>query len=127
MSSNDTTWYGYMDAGEKSSAMVLDGRLSTGNPGTVYLFNLKRNEILEYKREIVEPKLREFSEKEKKLLAELKSAFNKARKGFTPRAAAKIANTPERAAPPEPKPVPEVAVDDEGEDFLVLDLEDDDE
>lgn len=115
-----------MEAGEKSSAIVLDGRLSTGNSGTVYLFNHKRNAILEYKREIVEPKLRELNDKEQKLLAELKSAFNKARKGFTPRAA-KVATTQERAAPPEPKPVPEVGVDDEGEDFLVLDMEDDDE
>jgi hypothetical protein len=126
MSSNDTTWYGYMDAGEKSSPVVQDERLSTGNPATVYLFNLKRNEILEYKREIVEPKLRALKEKEKAVLDELKSAYSKARKGFVPRAA-KIASAQERASAPEVKPVPEVGIDDEGEDFMVLDIEDDDE
>jgi len=127
MSSNDTTWYGYMDAGEKSSAVVLDERLSTGNPATVYLFNLKRNEILEYKREIVDPKLRELNEKEKKGLDELKSAYSKARKGFVPRAA-KIASAQERASAPEVKPVPEFgAAEDEGDDFMALDIEDDDE
>lgn len=126
MSSNDTTWYGYLDAGDKSSGVARDERLSTGNPATLYLFNLKRNEILEYKREIVEPKLRELGEKEKKILDELKSAYNKARKGFVPRAA-KIATAAERASAPEPKPVAEVGVDDEGEDFMVLDIEDDDE
>lgn len=127
MSSNDTTWYGYLEAGDKSSGVARDERLSTGNPATLYLFNLKRNEILEYKREIVEPKLRELNQKEKGLLDEVKSAFNKARKGFTPRAA-KIASATERAsAPPAPKPVPEVAVEDEGEDFLVLDIDDEDD
>lgn len=126
MSSNDTTWYGFMDAGGKSSAVARDERLSTGNPGTLYLFNLNRNEILEYKREIVEPKLRELNEKEKKLLDDLKSAYNKARKGFVPRAA-KIATAAERASAPEPKPIPDVGVDEEGEDFMVLDMEDDDE
>lgn len=126
MSSNDTAWYGFMDAGTKSSAIVRDERLSTGNPGTVYLFNLNRNEILEYKREIVEPKLRELNEKEKKLLDDLKSAYNKARKGFVPRAA-KIATAQERASAPEVKPVPEVSVDEDGEDFMALDIDDDDE
>lgn len=127
MSSNDTTWYGYLNAGEKSSLVVLDERLSTGNPETLYLFNLKRNEILEYKRGIVDPKLRELNEKEKKGLPELKEAFAKARKGFTPRAA-KIAASAERPGVPEPKPVPEFGGDDEGgDDFMVLDMEDDDE
>ena len=33
--------------------------MDTGNPKTLYLFNLIRGEILEYAREIVEDKLRE--------------------------------------------------------------------
>src|SRR3569623_949320 len=51
--------YGYLEAGNKSTAVVLDRTLNTGNPETLYLFNLARGEILEYSRKIVEPKLRE--------------------------------------------------------------------
>lgn len=83
--SDNNLWYGYLEAGIKSSPVLSDRRLNTGDPKTIYLFNLNRNEILEYKREIIEPKLRELTEQEQALCAELKSAFNKARSGFIPR------------------------------------------
>ena len=51
-------WYGYLEAGANSSPVIRDDGLNTGNPKTVYLFNLARGCILEYSREIVEPKLR---------------------------------------------------------------------
>lgn len=78
-------WYGYLEAGGKSSPVMLDRRLNTGDPNTLYLFNLNRAEILEYKRAIIEPKLRELGETEQGLCSELKSAFGKARAGFSPR------------------------------------------
>lgn len=96
--SDNTLWYGYLEAGERSSAVAIDNRLNTGDPTTVYVFNLQRGAILEYKRAIVEPKLRELKAAEKGLEAELKSAYRKARNGFIPRGA-KIANVPEKGRP----------------------------
>lgn len=84
-------WCGYLEAGQKSSAVVRDDRLDTGNPDTVYLFNLARNEIIPYSRAIVDVKLREFTAEEAEGATELKAAYLRARKQFKARA--------ERAAP----------------------------
>ena len=96
--SDNNLWYGYLDAGEKSSPVLMDPRLNTADPGTVYLFNLKRGEIIEYKRAIVDAKLRELKADEQEVANELRSAFRKARNGFTPRGA-RIANIPEKGRP----------------------------
>lgn len=90
-------WYGYLEAGTKSSAVLLDRTLNTGNPDTLYLFNLARGEILEYSRKIVEPKLRELKGKETELVDSLKQAYDGARSAFTPRAT-DIIDIPEKAA-----------------------------
>lgn len=82
--SENPIWFGYLEAGAKSTPVVLDQRLNTGKPDTVYLFNLARSTFLEYKREIVDAKLRELQDGETDLGA-LKSAFNDARKEFRPR------------------------------------------
>ena len=74
-------WYGFLDAGKKSSPVVLDTRLETDNPKTIYLFNYARGKILEYSREIVESKLKDLQPNDD-FLKELKSAFKTARKGF---------------------------------------------
>jgi len=78
-------WYGFLEAGDRSSPVARDPKLTTGNPDTVYLYNLKRNEIIEYKRAIADPKLRALKPTEGDALKELKSAFAKALKEFTPR------------------------------------------
>jgi hypothetical protein len=80
MSKNDI-WYGYLKAGEKSSPVVRDMSLETKSRGTIYLYNHKRGAILEYSREIVEPKLRELKPEDIPL-DELMSAFRAARKPF---------------------------------------------
>lgn len=80
-------WYGYLEAGARSSPVIRDDRLDTGNRKTVYLFNLARNSILEYARDIVEPKLRELRADESDTVTELDSAFKKARRGFKDRGA----------------------------------------
>ena len=99
MKMNDKqVWYGYLEAGNKSTAVVLDRTLNTGNPETLYLFNLARGEILEYSRKIVEPKLRELKGKETDLTTALKNGYDTARSHFTPRAI-EILDIPERAAP----------------------------
>lgn len=79
-------WCGYLEAGEKSSPVVLDHRLETGNPDTIFLFNMKRKEIIQYNRRITEPKLREFNEDECAVMQELKTAYLRARRQFKVRA-----------------------------------------
>ena len=81
----DNIWYGFLQAGEKSSPVVRDAALETKSLKTVYLFNYTRGEFLEYSREIVEPKLRELNSDDVSL-AELKRAFKAARKAFQPAA-----------------------------------------
>lgn len=92
---SDNIWYGYLEAGDKSSPVVIDNRLSTGNAKTVYVYNLKRNAILEYSREIADPKLRELTPAERGVMDELKSGYGEARRNFRPRGA-RIANIPEK-------------------------------
>ena len=47
-------WLGYLEAGKSASPVVRDSSLDTGNPATIYLFNLMRGRILEYRKDIVE-------------------------------------------------------------------------
>ena len=81
-------WYGYLNAGKRSSPVLRDERLDTGNPKTLYLYNLARGQILEYAREIVDNKLRELKAAESGYIAELDAGYKKARRSFrvsTPR------------------------------------------
>jgi hypothetical protein len=80
-------WYGYLQAGDRSSPVIRDDRLDTGNHKTMYLFNLSRNMILEYSREVVEPKLRELKPDEAGEIQKLDEAYKKARRGFKDRGA----------------------------------------
>jgi hypothetical protein len=82
-----TVWVGYLEAGEKSSLVVRDSKLDTGNPATIYLFNLKKGRILEYRREIVEAKLRDLDPEDRENQKHVLDAYAKARNGFTTRAA----------------------------------------
>jgi len=86
MSENSDVWYGYLEAGEKSSAVLIDPKLDTGNNKTVYMYNLNSRKIIEYKREIAEPKLRTLKDPEKDLVKELIKGYESARKEFTPKA-----------------------------------------
>jgi len=119
--SKSTIWFGYLDAGEKSSPVAIDERLNTGNPHTLYVFNLSRGRILEYRRDIAEPKLRELHDDEQSVVGELKAAFEAARHEFRTRGA-RILNLPERdsgrAATQEPR-----LQDDEDADFDDFDID----
>lgn len=97
--SKNSFWYGYLDAGDKSSAVLRDPDLNTGNNKTVFLFNLARNRILEYNLEIVEPKLRPLKDAEKDLVKALDSAFQAARHDFAS-ARRSTASIPESGPPP---------------------------
>ena len=127
---NDSAlWYGYLEAGDRSSAVAIDKKLATSDPTTVYMFNLKRGEIIEYKRAIVEPKLRELGGNEQETLGELKSGYRKARSDFQPRGE-RTSNIPERgrAATAKPvQPVPELEPDDDYADEPLLDDDDADD
>jgi hypothetical protein len=79
--SKSAFWYGFLQAGEKSSPVVRDMTLQTKNPKTIYLYNHVRGDFLEYSSEIVEPKLRELNPDDVPL-KELQSAFRAARKAF---------------------------------------------
>jgi hypothetical protein len=111
-------WYGYLEAGEKSSPVLLDNRLDTGSAETMYLFNLKRGAILEYKRTIIEPKLRELTADEQTLVKELKAAYIDVRSAFDPRGG-KAVVIPTKGG----KPV--TAANDEPDEDIVVDFSDD--
>lgn len=96
-------WFGYLEAGEKGSPVVRDDSMDMGTPSTVYLFNRKKGRILEYRRAICEPKLRELRDDEIEMVASIQKAFEKARDGFTPRATRRPASPP-RKSKPQPEP-----------------------
>ena len=66
-------WYGYLVAGERSSPVLRDDSLETGSRKTVYMYNLKRGEI-------IEEKLRELKSNESGWISELDSGYKKARR-----------------------------------------------
>lgn len=91
-------WYGYLEAGDKSTPVIRDERLDTGNRKTLFLFNLARGQILEYTREIVEPKLRELKPNEAGKIDELNAAYGEARRALKHHNVRPL-NIPERGAP----------------------------
>jgi hypothetical protein len=122
-------WYGYLEAGDRSSPVIRDERLDTGSPKTVFLFNLARREILEYSREIVEPKLRELKSGEAKSIKEIDAAYAEARRNFKDRRARTL-NIPEhggaarRAAESRSEEDLEEIIEDESADDAWVDVED---
>ncbi|MEW5755992.1 MAG: hypothetical protein AB1810_06775 [Pseudomonadota bacterium] len=112
-------WMGFLEAGPKSSPVLRDDKLETGNPKTIYLFNLNKGEILEYSRALVEPKLRDLTAAEQsKYAEEMQSRFGKASADFQPKG--KNLNAILRAKPmtvKESKRSEEVPLDEDLEDF----------
>jgi hypothetical protein len=94
--SDSDIWYGFLQAGGKSSPVVRDPGLKTGNNKTIYLYNQARGQFVEYSSEIVAPKLRELKSEDVSL-ADLKRAFKAARKVFLANRVTRIRETtPER-------------------------------
>lgn len=96
MAKQSSLWFGYLEAGKKGSFVVRDAALDTGTSKTIYLFNHTKKKILEYRRDIVESKLRTLTDDEAAEIESLREEFESARSGFTPR----IARRP--VAPPPP-------------------------
>lgn len=112
-------WLGFLDAGAKSTAVLHDPALETGNDATIYLFNLARGLIIEYHRATVEPKLRPLRDDESGQIRLLRDAYQRARRDFEPRGTRPAAR-PQRAAP-EPRAARDT--DDDAEFELDGDLE----
>lgn len=104
-------WYGYLEAGDKSTPVIRDERLDTGNSKTLFLFNLARGQILEYTREIVEPKLRELKPSEAKHIDALNAGYGDARRALKHHNVRPL-NIPERGAAA--KPAKDKDKDDDG-------------
>lgn len=102
-------WYGYLEAGDKSSPVVFDRRLDTGNAETIYLFNLQRDTIVPYKRVIVDAKLRELGSDDTALIERLKSAYARARRrsGLRLRQATEVPARPADGSAPAARPEPQ--------------------
>ena len=118
-----TLWFGYLEAGKKGSLVVRDETLDTGTPSTIYLFNQKKGRILEYRKDIVESKLRELKPKEADAVESLEQEFERARTGFVPR----VARRPVSLPPPRKKRREEEAPDVELDDDAPIIVEEDDE
>ena len=123
-------WHGYLEAGNRSSPVIRDERLETGNPKTMFLFNLSRSEILEYSRDIVEPKLRELKSGETKTVRELDAAYTEARRNFKdrrghPTAIPEHAGAARRSAQAPNEEGLDEFVEDDNEDESWVDTEDD--
>lgn len=118
---NKSLWFGFLNAGTKSSAVINDPMLSTGNDKTMYLYNHVRGSILEYQREIVESKLRELEDGDADV-GDMQKTYKKVRADFTPKGARlqKVAEQP--ASKPSPPPVEDdLELDDDFDDDLDLD------
>lgn len=79
---NQELWYGFLEAGTKSSPILISSILDTNSEKTVYIYNLNRDSIIEYQRQIVEPKIRELNADESNLIEDLVSGYKAARKNF---------------------------------------------
>lgn len=84
MSNSDSgkQWFAYLDAGPRSSVVIGDKDLPTPAEGRLYLYNLKRDAIIEYVEAIVRPKLRPLESREQAAAREAAGKFNKALQQF---------------------------------------------
>jgi hypothetical protein len=109
MSKNDI-WYGFLQAGAKSSPVVRDMSLEEKGRSTIYLYNHARGMFVEYALEVVVPKLRELKPEDISQ-KELDSAFRAARKTFNPVKVVKKWSDAAPASPPEESDEPEIPLD----------------
>jgi hypothetical protein len=114
-----TLFFGCLEAGGKSSLVVKDDRLGTGTTSTIYLFNLSKGKILEYRRDIVEAKLRDLTDEEQSSLGELLEAFERARKGFVPRAARRTFSEPAPRAKRQKQVLPDAEFEEGDEPYFL--------
>lgn len=119
--SQQTLWFGFLKAEDKSSPVIIDHSMDTGEKRTVYIYNHNRKEVLKYVRELVEPKLRELTAEEHALEAAMKKGFMESLKTFNNK------STNVLAIPTNSKSKPKVAPPPEEPDVESIDLDDDDD
>jgi hypothetical protein len=117
--SKDDIWYGFLEAGQKSSPVVRDATLEDKSRNKVYLYNFVRGQFLEYALEVVGPKLRELQPGDI-TQKELESAFKAARKSFNPVKVVKKWSDTAPASAPEESDDPDIPLDldPEIDDFI---------
>ena len=130
--SSKTIWYGYLEAGDRSTPVVVDPALNIADAQNIYIYTHSRNAILEYRRDIAEPKLRELKPDEADIGA-LKKAYEEARQGFAfkggrvPGLMDQLPAAAGRKTKSEPEFEPELELDSEEEDYLMDDDIEDEE
>jgi len=117
-------WYGYLDAGKKSSPVAIDRNMDTGENHTVFIYNHNKKEILKYVRDLVEPKLRELTTKEKELESPMKKGFTASLKTMK-YALPKSFDAPAAKAPASPEPKADITADEPEMEFSELGDDDD--
>lgn len=119
---NKDLWCGFLEAGTKSSPILISSILETNSEKTVYMYNLSRDAIIEYQRQIVEPKIRELKADEADLIEQLVSGYNAAKKNFSAKTRKPLIPPP---APSPKKAVPDPLVEDpiDAEDTVDVDDE----
>jgi len=78
---NKHLWVGYLTLPDKKKTLVAsDKRVKTGKAKTIFLYNQARDQIIEYEREIIQPKLKNAPETDydvAKMTASYKKALKK--------------------------------------------------
>ncbi|HBR96323.1 MAG TPA: hypothetical protein DD979_02965 [Gammaproteobacteria bacterium] len=76
-------WYGMLETLRANSVLLRDDGLPEGSEGRVYLYNVDRDQIVEYVEAIVSTKLRELSQEEIQALGKgIEKQYKAARKAF---------------------------------------------
>ncbi|MDO6460038.1 hypothetical protein Q4485_04965 [Granulosicoccaceae sp. 1_MG-2023] len=82
-SPNTSLWYGKLETKRNASVVIRDDSLPQALAGRLYLYNVERDQIVEYVEEIVGSKLRELTQEEIDALdSDLNKRFTAARKEF---------------------------------------------
>ena len=58
------TWFGMLQSSKGDAVMIWDSILPTASTGKVFLYNTRKDSLIEYVEELVRPKLRDLSKDE---------------------------------------------------------------
>jgi hypothetical protein len=77
MKSNKNFWFGYIDTVKGKTLVVRNSLVDSNHKNTIFLYNSQRDTLVEYSREIIEPKLIPANEGEFEA-AKLEKAYKRA-------------------------------------------------
>ena len=114
---NKHLWVGYLTLPDKKKTLVAsDERVETGKPKTIFLYNLERDQIVEYGREIIQPKLKNAPEADYDV-AKMTTSYKKALKRKLPNLYRVIFSPTTSVSAPVKEPEPTVISDDDDIDI----------